>query len=70
VLGYDHGGVGEVLNDIFPQGKVPLNNPVVLYQKVLWLLQSQITIANNPLFSKQMMLSKTLALYAELKHRQ
>ena len=27
VIGYDHGGVGEVLARLFPNGRVPLNDP-------------------------------------------
>ena len=66
VLGYDHGGVGEVLASAFPEGRVVVGDEKALLAKF-------VHIRNNPLrpvtpvpFTLDAMLNKTLALYAEL----
>ncbi len=68
VIAYDHGGVGEILNSLFPEGKTALNEKIELYERISLLLKNKKKINTNDLFSKHSMLSKTLLLYDELKN--
>jgi glycosyltransferase involved in cell wall biosynthesis len=65
VVGYDHGGVGEILHSVFPQGRVPLSDRRRLVEVVARLLQAPGPIGPVP-FLKQTMLEQTLACYLEL----
>jgi glycosyltransferase involved in cell wall biosynthesis len=69
VIGYDHGGVGEVLARLFPEGRVPLNDPERLIQKTVEFLGSPPVVPVSTDFTLQAMLDKTLALYQELSGR-
>jgi len=63
VIGYDHGGVGEILEHCFPAGKIPLDQqsfPNDLWQSVL-----SAKITGTEKFTLRAMLEKTLALYGE-----
>jgi len=63
VLGWSHGGVGEILEAIYPQGQVPLGNSDLLYQKTLALLEnSDLPAKENP-FTQERMFNSTLNLY-------
>jgi len=65
VIGYDHGGVGEQLELLFPQGRVPLGNLEVLMRKCLSMQfcgDSQISASPSTLKG---MLDSTLALYGK-----
>jgi glycosyltransferase involved in cell wall biosynthesis len=66
VLGYDHGGVGEVLAGAFPQGRVAAGDEDMLLEKVRDLLAHPLVPATPVPFTLEAMLEKTLALYAEL----
>lgn len=65
-LGYDHGGVGEILNELYPQGKVPYANTDALFQCVVQLLQQSVLPAQSMQLTKQTMLANTLQVYKEL----
>ncbi|MFC6686080.1 glycosyltransferase [Marinobacter koreensis] len=41
VVGYDHGGVGEVLAALYPQGRVPLGDKDALRNAVIGVLQDK-----------------------------
>jgi len=67
VVGYDCGGVGELLESLFPQGKVPVGN----HAKLLEITQS--VIRNSPVpapvgdpFTQSAMCRNTFAVYQEL----
>lgn len=66
VIGYDHGGVGEVLGHLYPQGRVPLADADALYRAV----NESLTTAQPPLRNDRFLLSEmvrqTLACYREL----
>lgn len=67
VVGYDHGGVGEILTALYPQGKTPLKDAAALVKTVTNVLESGIRPQGNPVFLKATMLDKTLAVYEELR---
>lgn len=66
VIGYDHGGVGELLRRVYPAGLTPLGDLERLMERVRALLTVPPPVPTQPVFSLQRMLDDTLALYAEL----
>ena len=66
VLGYAHGGVGELMAELYPAGRVPLGDHERLVERAAELLRVAPPIA--PLHSYRLidMQDATLALYAEL----
>ena len=66
VLGYDHGGVGEVLAGVFPEGRVAAGNEQALLAKVREIRSRPLRPATPVPFTLEAMLGKTLALYSEL----
>ncbi len=67
VVGYDHGGVGEILNTVFPQGAVSLRDRGALKFKVSALMGVERVIV--PRFNEFRlcdMLGQTISLYDEL----
>lgn len=67
VLGYDHGGVSEILSRLFPDGKVEVGDLDCLAQATRSLLSSQSAcISKNTMFTLQQMLSQTLDLYTSV----
>lgn len=69
VIGYDHGGIGEILANCFPNGLVPLHDIDQLTNKVEDLLTSPAVINNSQPYTLSAMLNKTLALYQDLASR-
>jgi glycosyltransferase involved in cell wall biosynthesis len=70
VLGYDCGGVGELLEEIFPEGRVELGNVPKLVDVGEWMIQNEITpkMASNR-FTLQIMCESTLQLYEQILAR-
>jgi glycosyltransferase involved in cell wall biosynthesis len=66
VVGYDHGGVGEILQAIFPQGKTGLGDGSQLFASVTSLLSKPVTVIKTDLFLKKDMLANTLNVYEDL----
>ena len=66
VIGYDHGGVGEILRRMYPAGLTPLGDLERLTERVKALLTAAPPVPAEPAFPRQQMLDETLALYAEL----
>ena len=68
VVGYDHGGVGELLRQMFPSGRVPLGDPTALVQTSRGVLSgTHPDPAPVPLaYTLQAMCAATLEAYAEL----
>ena len=67
VIGYDHGGVGEILRSVCPEGAVPLRDADALKQRVAALLNGERAIVSPfEQFRLDEMLDQTLALYEEL----
>ena len=67
VLGYDCGGVGELLSIIFPDGKVPLGNAGKLLERAEFILEKRpIPHITQGFFTLESMCAATLAVYQEL----
>ncbi|MGB0466463.1 MAG: glycosyltransferase [Pontibacterium sp.] len=66
VVGYDHGGVGEILAAVYPQGRVLLSDQQALAATVTEVLSTDDKLAANSAFLKTEMLKQTLAVYREL----
>lgn len=72
VIGYDHGGVGEVLSAVFPEGRVAVSDLDALTQKVQQFITTKPTVAvmargKHP-FPLQKMLGDTLDVYETITH--
>ena len=66
VLGYDHGGVGELLADLYPAGRVPLGDRERLAERAAELLRAAPPIAPLDRYRLADMQAATLALYRNL----
>lgn len=67
VIGYDHGGVGEVLGTLYPFGKIPLNSTEAAVVKVLAVIDGQVPdVDENRVYLKSRMLDETLGVYQSL----
>ncbi len=66
VLGYDHGGVGELLVDLYPSGRVPPHDRERLVERAAELLRAAPAIAPLTRYRLADMQHDTLALYTEL----
>ena len=67
VLGYDHGGVGELLRELYPAGRVPLRDEAALLATTQQLLARQPApaLVKEP-FTLDAMCRGTLDVYREL----
>ena len=70
VIGYDQGGVGEILANIFPEGRVPAGNMDELVARVTSFLTRTRTVSDVNPYTLSQMLDKTLELYASLTTNQ
>ncbi|WP_250656609.1 glycosyltransferase [Alkalimarinus coralli] len=67
VVGYSHGGVGEILTALFPDGAAELNNVKQVQEKVTAILQGKSKpVIENKQFLLSEMKRKTLELYETL----
>lgn len=66
VLGWEHGGVGELLRELQPQGAVPSFQREALVQQAQQLLSAAVTMPVTMPYTLKMMQEATLALYQEL----
>jgi glycosyltransferase involved in cell wall biosynthesis len=66
VVGYSHGGVGEILNDVFPAGAVAVGDCHELTDRVTQLLDERTTVPPVSQYTLAEMLEQTLHLYEEL----
>jgi len=65
VVAYDHGGVSEVMNQLYPQGLVPNNHVTDLSDKISQFLQQAPIVKPHNSFKNETMFDQTLALYDE-----
>jgi glycosyltransferase involved in cell wall biosynthesis len=69
VVGYDCGGVGELLHELFPQGRVLLGDPAALLEATREIILHRPRPKNvGPPFTLQAMLAATESVYHELNH--
>jgi glycosyltransferase involved in cell wall biosynthesis len=67
VVGYDHGGVGEILKDVFPQGATPLGDRIALRDRVTMLLtDGPFVVPPHDGYRLDQMLDAEISLYHEL----
>ena len=65
VVAYDHGGAGEVLEELQPEGLVEPGNTGAAAAKIRAFLDTPPAIADNRAFTLERMLESTLALYEQ-----
>ena len=66
VIAYDHGGAGEILRAIFPQGLVPVQNSEATVSLIKTFVKNRPVIKNQNPYTLQCMQDKTIALYESL----
>ena len=66
VIGYHQGGVGEILDAMYPQGAVAPGDTEVLASRVSEFIADTPAVTCNNAFLLSSMQSKTLALYQQL----
>ncbi|MBN8761280.1 MAG: glycosyl transferase [Thiobacillus sp. SCN 64-35] len=66
VAGYAHGGVGEILRTVYPDGLLPNDNFDASCQRIGQLLANPQPVPEGDFFPLQAMLDQTLALYEQL----
>ncbi|MDP1864030.1 MAG: glycosyltransferase family 4 protein [Thiobacillus sp.] len=64
--GYDHGGVGEILRTIYPEGLLPLGDIDAAAKRIATLLQQPNPVPDEDFYPLRNMLSQTLGLYEQL----
>ncbi len=70
VAAYDHGGVGEQLQEIYPEGRVPPGDWRAMAERLTgWAAQGAPPVPRNHPFTLLRMLSSTLEVYHELAGR-
>jgi len=66
VVGYAHGGVGEILGRVFPAGRVPPGDVRAAADRVSGFLRERPRVPDVEAYPLSRMLERTLALYADL----
>ena len=70
VVGYNHGGVGEILNDCFPYGLINLNDLNLAVCKIKNLHDRCLEITISPIYSLNCMLQETAKTYSDILNKQ
>ncbi len=68
VIGYDHGGIHEILTGVFPAGRIPVGDLPALVAKTVEFIMRPQTVPHRHPYSLRAMLDGTIALYESL-HR-
>ncbi len=67
LVGFQHGGVGEILSELYPAGRVQYGDSLGLQKKIELLIQGKREpIQPNTIFALETMCTNTLTLYQEL----
>ena len=66
VAGFDHGGVGEILSDIFPPGRVAVGDVNALTERIAHFLDNPPRVPRSDAYSLHATQSSTIRLYEEL----
>ncbi|MDH5190015.1 MAG: glycosyltransferase family 4 protein [Gammaproteobacteria bacterium] len=65
VAGYAHGGVGEILSDLYPAGCVKPHDQMLLVNKVVDIIDGDVKVEEVKKYSLQSMLDNTISVYKE-----
>jgi glycosyltransferase involved in cell wall biosynthesis len=66
VIGWDHGGVGETLSKLFPEGAVPPRDHLALYERCLQFLQGRPRVPVTEAYGLSASMQAQFAVYREL----
>ena len=66
MAGFDHGGVGEILGELYPAGRVAPGDAGVLTTVLATLLDAAPPVPNRQPYQLATMRSATLAVYGEV----
>jgi len=66
VLGYDHGGIGEILREIYPAGLAPANSTNALLERAVSLLRDPPPVPSGRPYDKTELLAREIKVYEEL----
>ena len=66
VVGYDHGGVGEMLATLFPTGRVPVSDRRALVERINTMLHNPPAVKQQSQFSNQQQFEQTMDVYQQL----
>lgn len=66
VIGWNRGGVAEILSELYPQGLIEVDDEATLLQRIQQHIETQQDVAEVQKFSLADMCNETLALYAEV----
>lgn len=69
VAGYDHGGVGEVLAELLPEGRVPLGDAHAAGERICAFIRERPTVRPNERFTLRAMLDATMQVYERAASR-
>ena len=70
VIGWDHGGTKEILEELFPEGLVKLDDIDALKEKVITLSNKGYPTPEKNTFTSQRMINETINLYNHLLNRE
>ncbi len=70
VVGYDHGGVGEILSAMFPQGAVPTGNARAAADAIEHIHKKGLRVERSNAFPLSHMLDSTIRLYETIAQTQ
>ncbi len=66
VVGFDHGGVGEILSALLPTGRVPVADCQALIKRINQTLQNPPDVVQQTQFSNQRQFEQTMDVYHQL----
>ena len=66
VVGYDHGGTGEILRAVYPQGLVPLRAVGAAVDRIAALLTQPVAVPRDHPYTVERLQQATLAVYQSL----
>ncbi len=68
VIGYDHGGVGEVMREVFPAGLVPPSDWNAMAERIVAFAADPPEVERTDRFTLRAMQDRTLDLYERVSH--
>ncbi len=66
VVGFDHGGTGEILRKVFPTGIIPIDDCLQAANVVKNIIEQKPEVPNGHPYLKETMLRDTISIYEEL----